>query len=572
MTIPAAPRPERAKSAAAWLVALLAVVLVWRTRVELTHAIPNWNRQDPEGLLKSDPALLYWFTTRIAENGGGIPDDLAHTSAVQWPDVVDARVEFPQAQMVLAANTWRWSGGERPLHEWCVVLFGLLAASTGLAVFGLARELGAGRVLALLALGAWCLLPASWRTTSYVLLGEDLSFPAFAAHLWLLARAARVRTPAAFLLAGLALLVAMASWHAAGFFVALEAGAILAWTLRSGANPLRVRHAWLVLLPFALGCLVDPFLRGKLLILSLPMQIAAALAGLGWLETRRERGQRSALAAPARVGLALLLLAGSAGLALGASRALGGGLGDYSHVFGLVAAKLRHLGELPDDPGVLPFEVRILWQGPFDTLAPRSLALQLSTSLLGLVLLVALTVPEWLRGRGDAATAILALLGALTLLASWLILRTAILAAVLLPVASVAAAARWSVHRPRLVPALAAVLLLVPPALTFGELRRLVSKQNSWYNREHVQELRAALAAIRAHVPAGEPVASDEVNSTALLAHTAHPILVQPKYEYASARRRLEEYRAVATLGTPAELARFLRDHRTRYLLYDWRT
>jgi uncharacterized membrane protein AbrB (regulator of aidB expression) len=49
---------QRLTSAAAWLVAALAVAAVWRSRVELTHAIPNWDREDPQGLLKSDPALL----------------------------------------------------------------------------------------------------------------------------------------------------------------------------------------------------------------------------------------------------------------------------------------------------------------------------------------------------------------------------------------------------------------------------------------------------------------------------------------------------------------------------------
>jgi len=482
-------------------------------------------------------------------------------------------LSFPAfvTQMWLAANTWRWFGGSQPLHEWCVTLFGLLAAATGLAVYGLARELTRSRALALVALGAWCLLPASWRTATYVLLGEDLSFPAFVTHLWLLARAARVHTSAAFLLAGLALFLALVSWHAAGFFAALEAGAFFAWTLRSGENPLRVRHAWLTLLPFLLGCLLDPFLRGKLQILSLPLLIMAALGGMAWLERGRERRERPALAPLARTGLALALLAGAAGIALGASHALGRGLGDYSHVFGLIAAKLRHLGELPADPEALPFEVRIMWQGPFSTFRPSFLALHLSTSIAGFALFFGLTLSTWWRGRGRADDAILALFGALALLASWLILRTAILAAVLLPIASVAAAARWRARRPALVTVLATAALVVPPGLWFGELLRLTSQQNTWYNPEHVRELRQALAAIRQHVPAGEAVSSDEVNSPAILAHTGHPILVQPKYESREARARLEQYRNVATRGTPAELAGYLRANRTRYLLYDWR-
>ena len=351
----------------------------------------------------------------------------------------------------------------------------------------------------------------------------------------------------------------------------MEAGVLLAWSVRSGANPLRVRHAWLTLVPLLLGCALEPMLRGKLQLFSLPVQLAAVMAALAWWEGRRARAELPALTFPARVLGALGLMSAAAGLAFAASRALGGGLGDYSHVFGLIAAKLRHLGELPSDPLALPFEVRILWQGPFETLPPRALVLNLSTALLGVVVLGAASLPTWWRGRGAAREALLALFGAVALLAAWLILRTAILAAVLCPVAAVVFAARWQARRPRLVAGLAALLLVAPPLALFGPFLRQMPRANTWYNADHARELRALLGALRQHVPAGESVASDEVNSTAILAHTGHPILVQPKYEWAGARARLGEYREVATRGTPAELARYLGEHRTRFLAYDWR-
>ena len=70
-------------------------------------------------------------------------------------------------------------------------------------------------------------------------------------------------------------------------------------------------------------------------------------------------------------------------------------------------------------------------------------------------------------------------------------------------------------------------------------------------------------------VPSGEAVACDEIGSTALLAHTGHPILAQPKYEWTAARERLQEFRQASSLGTPAELAAFLDSHDTRYLFLD---
>lgn len=573
-TSPAAPGAGRARLATlgAWLVVLAVVLAVWRTRVELTHALPNWNPRNPEGLLKSDPAIVYWLAQEIAASGGRVSGELAGTTRIQWPDEVDARVEFPLAQPWLAAVTWRALGGARALHEWCVLLFGLTATLTAVGVFGLARELTGSRALGLAALAGWALALGSWRSTSYVLLGEDLAFPFFAAHLWLLARAARVRTAVAYLLAGLALTLAMMSWHATSFFVAMEAAVLLAWTLRSGANPLAERRAWLVLVPLALGCLVEPMLRGKLQLLSLPVQVAGALLALAWVERRRARAGRPPLAPLARAAAALGLLAAAAGGSVLVSRALGGGLGDYSHVFALIAAKLRHLGVRPADPGLLSFEVRILWQGPFDTIGGAALVRNLGAGLVGGLVLVALAFPAWLRGRGRTPDAVLALAVAVTLLATWLIQRTVILAAAVLPVASAVAAARLLVRRPRLAAPLTAALLCLPALAPFRAFRERMPLTNAWYNPDHVRELRQLVGAVREHVPEGEPVAADEVNSTAILAHTGRPILVQPKYEWSASRARLEEFRRVATLGTPEELAGWLREHRTRYLVVDWRT
>src|SRR5207237_8196403 len=55
-------------------------------------------------------------------------------------------------------------------------------------------------------------------------------------------------------------------------------------------------------------------------------------------------------------------------------------------------------------------------------------------------------------------------------------------------------------------------------------------------------EYRAALAAVSAFVPEPEAVMADPVLSTAILADTRRPIVLQPKWEEAEARRRLQDF------------------------------
>lgn len=561
------------------------VVGAWRLRVGMTEGLPIWDPASPIGLMKSDPALLFWFSERIAEAGGALPDDLAACTSVQWPDAVDARVEFPQLQPWLAAVSWRALGGTMPLHAWCATFFSLLAALTLVGVHGLARELTGSRALALAATALAFVLPANLRTATHLLLGEDVALPALAFHFWLLARAARVRTAAALAVAGVPLAIALAAWHATGFFVAIEAGAFLAWWLRHGRNPFAVRHAWLLLVAPIVAGLAEPMLRGKLALLSLPLTIGWTLLLAAAIERRRPLGG-AARAGFAAGALALLLALGAA-----APHVLGTGAGDYSHVFRLIAAKLRHLGQFPDDPAALPFEVRILWQGPFDTTSVGDLFRFLSLALPGALLALPLAWRAWRPGaaaaarstEGAATNALPFLAPALlaALLAAWLIHRTLVLAGVLFPVATVVtlqslfsgparcggAAAAGAPRFGVLGAALLLPLLSVP---WFDTYARRATRDNLWHDPAQAVELRSAIAAIEKVVPKDEPILCDEVNGTAVLAHARRPILAQPKYEWAAARARLEEFRMVATHGTPEELAAWMRAHRCRWLLLDW--
>ncbi len=568
------------------LVAL--VVGAWRLRVGMTEGLPIWDPASPVGVMKSDPALLFWFSERIADAGGALPDDLASCTAVQWPEAVDARVEFPQLQPWLAAVTWRWLGGALPLHAWCATLFSLLAALTLVGVHGLARELTGSRALALAATALAFVLPANLRTATHLLLGEDVALPALAFHFWLLARAARVRSAGAFALAGVPLAIALAAWHATGFFVAIEAGAFLAWWLRHGRNPFALRHSWLLLAAPIVAGLAEPMLRGKLALLSLPLLLGWTLLIAAAVERRKALGGKARVAVAAGTLAALLVLGVVAG------QLAGGGAGDYSHVFRLVAAKLRHFGRFPDDPAALPFEVRILWQGPFETTAVGDLFRFLSLALPGALVALALAWRTWRPGaaaavtrtEGSAAVHALAFLAPallVALLAAWLIHRTLVLAGVLFPVATVLALAALF-RRPapgggtggattgatRFGLLAAAALLPLLSAAWFPTYVRRATRENLWHDPAQAVELRSAIAAIEKVVPRGEPVCCDEVNGTAVLAHARRPILAQPKYEWTAARARLEELRTVATHGTPEELAAWMRAHRCRWLLLDW--
>lgn len=563
-TRPEAPPRSSAGARALGLLVLLAIAaLSSAARISTALGDPNFDTRSAEGLLKSDPGLLYSLTRRVVEAGGALPADFRADRRIEHPGTIDVLEQFTVGQEFLVAWCHRLVGGEVPLHVLCVWVMGIVASLAVLGVYGLTLELS-GRVgWALGAAGLWALLPASYRTIGFVLVREDLSLPLFSLQLWLLARAARLRTAVAFAWAGLALGAAAATWHATGFLLALELACLAGWYLHTGGNPLALRRSWVGLAAALAMALAVPVLRAKMFALSPPLQIGGALL-LCTLLRGAPASRRLARAACLASAWAAL-----AAISYGCSRALGGGILDYSHVFELLVAKLRHLGQLPSDPTSLSFDVRLMWQGPFETLALGKGAAQLSVGLLGAA--VALPTPwRWLRARAPAsAPGGETLVGILTLVSlpvAWLIQRTVVLPGLLLPVI-LALGLRRVLGERRGAAALA--VALIAQALLFGGFLR--GHSISWYQPPERQLMIAdALRAVRRYVPEGEPIVCDFMSSGAVLAHTDHPVCLQPKYESGESRRRAEEFFDAFYRRPPEALRALVRDRfQARYLLID---
>jgi hypothetical protein len=538
-------------------VAIAAVVVGSAIRIGLAYRIPDLQQQGAEGLLKSDPALLYYFTQGIVESGGGPPPDFRHDPRIEHPLGTDLAAHFPIAQEYLVAWTHLALGERMPLHVVAVWVMSIFASLAAIGVLGLALELCRSAAAASLATALFVLSPASYRTAGFLLMGEDASLPLFALHAWLLARACRVQSAGAFALAGLALGGAVATWHAMSFVVAVEAACILAWTVRSGENPLALRGSWALPALFAAFGVAVPVLRSHGAWMSIPMQVFVVLLALRWIAARR------ALSLPERAFVAVAGLALYAGLAAAISRATGSGLAEYAHVFELMAAKVRHAGELPDDPNALSFGARLLWQGPFETAAVREI---LAGSLAAALLLGPAAFEGaalWWRGRRGGRDAVVIAFALASALLAKLVRRNLSLAALALPVAAAAALARRGLDRS---PAWAFGLLGVQ-LVCFTSVMQ--GREVVWYEREERAEIAALVGWMRANLPPDGAVASDFVISTAVLAHTRHPIALQPKYEITVSRDRIETFLTRFFRGSRAELASLLDEWNCRYLLVD---
>lgn len=554
------PESRRARGLG-WCFAVLCVVLGATLRIHAALTDPGFDRASPKGMLRSDPGLLFYFTERIVESRGAPPDDFRADPRVEHPEPTDVPATFTIGQEFVVAWGYLLFGDGMPLHVFCVWIMGIWASLASLGVYGLARELGCGVRWAALSALLFAAMPANYRTVGWILMSEDFSIPWFALHLWLLARAARVRTPGSILLASLALAVAVSTWHATSFFAALEAACVFAWFHRTGRNPLRGRGAWILPASMIAASAAVPVLRSTVFALSLPMQIVLAL----WVASAwRSRGERA---------IAWLALAAAAGGAVLVSNLRGAGIGEYGHVFALMLEKIRHLGRLPEDPRALPVEARLMWQGPFATLDPSAMVGLLGLGTLALVpaaRVLARAISSAAQRGVEETHAVACLLAVLSLPVAWLVERTVFLPGLLLPAVGFAALSRFGgSSRTRRIAAglgLAAVC-----AQAWSCASRIESTPNPWYRpRQREEEIAELVTRIPSLVPEGEAIAADFMTSTAILAQTGHPILFQPKWESRRTRERTVEMFEAFYGGTPAELRRLLLDrYRCRYLVVD---
>ena len=561
--------PETGSTSPARRAAVVALVLVLAVafgswlRIDSAFSTAAFRDTDPFGLLRSDPGFLYYVTESIAEADGLVPDDFRADVHVEYPGTSDLPAMFSVGQEFFVAWTWKAFGGDLPLHRFAVIVMGLFASLSVIGVFGLARELTGKLSWAAAATALFLVLPGNYRTIGFVLIREDFALPFLALHLWLLARAWRVRTPASMALAGGAFVAAAATWHAMGFFLTIEAGVVFAWFLRSGRNPMAARGAGAFLLTVAIGALLVPVLFSKGFLLSIPVLAACSL----WLTARCSVRLAGAAWKPRAFALGALAVLVVGGALLGPL--VFPGAGDYAHVFALLSAKLANGGQLPADPGELSFDVRLLWQGPFATPHWRDLWGALGVGLFIAAAALAVGLFDWRRAPGDPRPALLFAMTLGGLVACLLVQRTLVLPAMLAPVAAVALLARWS--GPARWVALGGLLLFQ----SWSFQGWITHRPSPWYSdpgrpgyvEGMMNELGEAVRWIRDNVPVDEPISSDFVTGTAVLAHAGNPMLVQPKYETTESRRRIQEFTEAYLLGGVREYRQLLMANECRYIL-----
>lgn len=549
---------------AGWIALALAVLfsaIATGVRLEFAFGDPEFDKETPHGMLRSDPGLLYYITERIYDPKGADGTMRADPN-IRHPETANLLEMFTVGQEYLVAWSYRFFGGDEPLHLFATKLMALIAGLAAGGLVGLAWEMARGRPHALLwtalAGALYVVQPFTYRTAGVMLIREDLSLPLWTLHLWLAARAVRTGGWVSAIGSGVMLAGALATWHAMSMLVTLEAVVAAGWCLRTGESPLMAGRLRWTFVPLVVAGLVVPVLGAKGFLFSPVMGLAAGLCAAAFLADPLRR--RIALVS----GPVLVVVLGGL-LSAGA---------DYDHVGSLVAAKFSSMGVRPD-PGEMDFGARLLWQGPFATADWVTLSKGLTTASLIAVLGALLALPGWGKGKGDRALLLLAGLVAATLVSGWFVRRVLVVTAMLSPVLLAGFAAR-SKHKLSWRAGLG-LALFAWQAASFATVVGL-QKVDWLYDPRLVPngdrqarpiETRHLIAALKDLGFEGEPVLTDFALSTALLAGGGHPMVLQPKYETKESRDRIEAFVNAFHHGKPKDVRDLMREWEVELLVVD---
>lgn len=557
-------RAARGSIAVQWILLLLLFAGSALYRIREFEAQPSFDPASDRLLFRLEAALHYRYARMVAE---GQPIPVLDRRA-QMPEGIDVPADLTVFMEIAAGRTYRALHGaglvHAPFHVFLVRFVCVFSSLSIVAVFLLARAVWGSGPWALAAAAAYAVCPMSFDRTIGNYIREDFALPllflAIAFFFRALGASTARRGAVEACVAGILLLLGLRSWHLSRFILLLLGLTlpILAWAMPERR---RLRDAvWIITGWTLLAALAFRGLQDKRLVASDAMFLLYASSLVLFLAERRGWGAGRTAGS---------ILAAAAVLA-GATRLLGG-YGEYSHVYAFLVEKMRHLGIKPDDPLQLSFEARAMWVPPFTS--PHAPYLVHHGGVFLAWGAAALAVGAWATVRGrlrGPGPAVLMWLAVYTLLFA-LIERMSSTLVFFLAVA-IPALPRLL---PRAVPALAAAMVVSlawqawqvaagPGALTARWAAALTPPpaQDAFNFGNHRRLLEWARVATQ----------PDDVFLTAfgtgplLLVYADRPIVLHPKWETATIRRKCERF-LDAMYGTEADLVRACEDWDVDYVV-----
>ena len=353
------PVSAKSRQIIVWL--LLAVIMTGAAihRAERFKTLTYYNTALDIASFYTEEAFQYRFTRMVADDEA-IP---LFDKKPQWPEGISPFRELTLCQEYLHGLGFRLFSSLFPqvsLYRFLVYFISFFSCLSVPAMYLGIRALGGGRWPALYVASLYAFTGAAFGRIQFYEL-EVTAFPLIALSLATCLRALVV-CRRAFIFAvfsGLLLAAALVCWHFTRFYLLMFWTAMAGAFLIAGGKRQYFSMAGMILLSATAAGVLSPVMRSSGLLFSPAITAGVVVTAGLYLDHKTESTFLNRLIV-LTAGIFLIMILAS----------LGGENSAYGHVWSLLKFKLTHLLVKPDDPTKLPFEARLLWNGPFNTPSP----------------------------------------------------------------------------------------------------------------------------------------------------------------------------------------------------------
>ncbi|MFC1599385.1 hypothetical protein ACFL2W_01215, partial [Candidatus Omnitrophota bacterium] len=501
----------------------------------------------PGSLFYSETAFHYRYARIIAEAKENPLPLIRNDTFVQYPQTIDSLKYYTIAMEFVYGFAYRLFNFGLPFNLFLIYFNCLFSSLPIVVIFLIAKRLFHDDFIGLGAALFYFSTPASYmRMLTAPFLREDFALVFLLLSVWLILilLETRKRLFLSFLL-GILVVLSLSSWHFSQFVYICMVPFFYWIVLR---RPQLLKNFLIPFLILFIAGFFVPVLKTRIFSTSILMcSFYAIFIGYFLVRYSRKLSLRAAVIAGIFIGI------------VGARNTFGLYEPAYSHVFGLFFEKLRFFLQKPDNPLLLSFNARQLWEGAFNSPTLRDLwragRFTVALGIAGGVLLL------WRSRRKPSGESLLAMVSLSLFLLSLMIRR------ILMVVAPFVSIALWGClsdgERSRRFGKIALVLFLSFNfiGINLGPKHGARFTPSSFRQLcEWIKENTQADDAILARIP---------VNPMILL-NTGRREVLHPKFENLAIRKKYKEFTEAVYSTDETVLYAFCRENKAKYFVYDW--
>ena len=508
-------------------IALVAVFAVATAiKLESTTSQPFYDGNNGDGFFWTE-AAFHFRHCRLISQGEAIPAVDKH---IQFPEGLDTRRFITPVMEHVYGRVHRCFFSDVPLHRFLVWATAVFSSVSVFACFVAAYAVRPSGWIALMCASLYAFVPGSMYRNIATFIREDFALPfLFGSYACFLMCLKEDRRSVASMGAVL-LFIALAAWHVSQFFIQLFAVGLVLLIVFHGFQILPRRALAIYTVAMVAASITLPVLREKTFVFSIPLMMCYPIVGLAWLRPGGDgwpAWKRIATAGGAMLVFVLIALS------------IQWFTGTHSHVYAVMLAKLRYLGQLPEDPTLLSFQAKMMWTSSFLTLSWREIWILYSSTLIFAAIALVAVGNQLLRGQHGPSLTMTLYLAAVTFVLAILINRMTIFAVFFLAVSVVFA---WPRERRSWRFACGALLVV---CLTCEVLRYTNSSVLPSFQFVPVRPEPVAVNEItrylRTHTNSGQAVLTTIELSPHIAEYADRPVVIHSKFESPGLRKKVEE-------------------------------